>query len=133
MPSLPRRLIAEAIGTFALVFIGCAVVVVNGGFPSSGIGLLGIAFAHALVLAVMVTATMNISGGHLNPAVTIGLLMARRIDAPSAIAYIVVQLLAASVGAFLVQMLLPAAAVRNAMVGVPTIASSITLGQAIGI
>src|SRR3954454_2819361 len=56
MPSLARRLVAEALGTFGLVFVGAAVVVVNGGFPNSGIGLLGIALAHAVVLSVMITA-----------------------------------------------------------------------------
>jgi aquaporin Z len=133
MPSLARRLTAEAIGTFGLVFVGAAVVVVNGGFPNSGIGLLGIALAHAVVLSVMISATMTISGGHLNPAVTIGLLATRRIDAASAAAYIVVQLAAACVGAFLVKLLFPAEAVRNAMLGVPVIASSVSLGQAIGL
>ena len=132
MPSLARRLVAEALGTFGLVFIGAAVVVVNGGFPNSGIGLLGIALAHAVVLAVMITATMTISGGHLNPAVTIGLLATRRIDPVSALAYIVTQLAAACAAAFLVKALLPPAAVRSALLGVPVIASSITLGQAIG-
>ena len=102
MPSLGRRLTAEALGTFGLVFIGAAVVVVNGGFPNSGIGLLGIALAHAVVLSVMITATMTISGGHLNPAVTAGLLVARRIDAGSAAAYIVTQLVAAVIAAVLV-------------------------------
>jgi MIP family channel proteins len=126
-------LIAEALGTFGLVFIGAAVVVVNGGFPNSGIGLLGIALAHAVVLSVMVTSTMTISGGHLNPAVTIGLLVGRRIDVVSAAAYIVTQLVAAVVAAFLVKALLPAAAVRDAQVGVPVIAGSVSLGQAIGI
>jgi MIP family channel proteins len=133
MPSLARRLAAEALGTFGLVFIGAAVVVVNGGFPNSGIGLLGIALAHAVVLSVMITATMTISGGHLNPAVTIGLLATRRVDPVSAAAYIAAQLVAACVAAYLVQLLLPVAAVRNAMLGVPVIASSITLQQAIGI
>jgi MIP family channel proteins len=133
MPSLTRRLTAEALGTFGLVFVGAAVVVVNGGFPNSGIGLLGIALAHAVVLSVMITATMTISGGHLNPAVTLALLVRRRIDPVSAVAYIVVQLLAACLGAFLVKLLLPPTAVQNAMLGVPVIASSVTLGQAIGI
>jgi aquaporin TIP len=133
MPSLARRLTAEALGTFGLVFVGAAVVVVNGGFPNSGIGLLGIALAHALVLSVMVTSTMTISGGHLNPAVTIGLLVGRRIDPASAAAYILAQLAAACVAALLVKLLLPHLAVRNAMVGVPVIASSVSLGQAIGI
>jgi MIP family channel proteins len=133
MPSLARRLVAEALGTFGLVFVGAAVVVVNGGFPNSGIGLLGIALAHAVVLSVMITATMTISGGHLNPAVTIGLLATRRIGPGSALAYIVAQLAAAVLAAFLVKALLPVAAVRNALVGVPVIAGSITLGQAIGL
>ena len=90
MPSLTRRLSAEALGTFGFVFVGAAVVVVNGGFPNSGIGLIGIALAHAIALSVMITATMTISGGHLNPAVTIGLLLRRRIDPVSAAAYIAV-------------------------------------------
>jgi aquaporin Z len=126
-------LVAEALGTFGFVFIGAAVVVVNGGFPNSGIGLLGIALAHAVALSVMVTATMTISGGHLNPAVTVGLLVARRIDPASAAAYIVTQLVAASIAAFTVKLLLPPGAVRAALLGVPVIASSVTLGQAIGI
>ena len=133
MPSLARRLTAEAIGTFGLVFIGAAVVVVNGGFPNSGIGLLGIALAHAVVLSVMITATMTISGGHLNPAVTVGLLVTRRIDPVSAAAYIVTQLVAAVIAAFLVKLLLPLHAVQASMLGVPVIASSVSLGQAIGI
>jgi len=133
MPSLTRRLTAEALGTFGLVFVGAAVVVVNGGFPNSGIGLIGIAFAHATVLSVMITATMTISGGHLNPAVTIGLLLGRRIDPLSAAGYIAAQLAAACLAALLVKLLLPAPAVRNAMLGVPVIASSVSLGQAIGI
>jgi aquaporin Z len=122
MPSLARRLAAEALGTFGFVFVGAAVVVVNGGFPNSGIGLLGIALAHAVVLSVMVTATM-----------TIGLLATRRIDPVSAAAYIVTQLAAACVAAFLVKLMLPPTAVRNAMLGVPVIASSVTLQQAIGL
>jgi MIP family channel proteins len=133
MPSLARRLVAEALGTFSFVFVGAAVVVVNGGFPNSGIGLLGIALAHAVALSIMITATMTISGGHLNPAVTIGLLAARRISVVAAVAYIVAQLVAATLAAFLVKALLPVGAVRSAMVGVPVIANSMTLGQAIGL
>lgn len=133
MPPLGRRLVAEALGTFGLVFVGAAVVVVNGGFPNSGIGLLGIALAHAVVLSVMVTATMTISGGHLNPAVTVALLAVRRIDPVSAAAYVATQLVAALVAAYAVKLLLPPGAVRAALLGVPVIASSVTLGQAIGI
>lgn len=133
MPSLGRRLLAEALGTFAFVFVGAAVVVVNGGFPNSGIGLIGIALAHAIALSVMISATMSISGGHLNPAVTVGLLVTRRIDPAAAAAYIATQLAAASLAALLVKLLLPAPAVRSSLLGVPVIASSVSLGQAIGI
>jgi aquaporin TIP len=133
MPSLARRLVAEALGTFAFVFVGAAVVVVNGGFPNSGIGLLGISLAHAVALSVMVTATMTISGGHLNPAITLGLLATRRINAGAAAGYIVAQLTAAVLAAFLVKALLPVGAVRSALVGVPVIAGSVSLGQAIGL
>jgi MIP family channel proteins len=133
MPSLARRLVAEALGTFGLVFVGAAVVVVNGGFPNSGIGLLGIALAHAVVLSVMVTATMTISGGHLNPAVTIALLVARRIAPGAAAAYIATQLLAACIAAGLVKLLLPPEAVRSALLGAPVIANSISFNQAIGL
>jgi len=133
MPSLPRRVAAEALGTFAFVFIGAAVVVVNGGFPNSGIGLLGIALAHAVVLSVMITSTMTISGGHLNPAVTLSLLAVRRIDPVSAAAYVVAQLVAAVAGAFLVKALFPPHVANATLVGVPVIASSVSLGKAIGI
>ena len=126
-------MVAEALGTFALVFVGAGVVVVNGGFPNTGIGLLGIALAHAAVLSVMISATMTISGGHHNPAVTVGLLVTRRIDPASAAAYIVAQLAAALLAAWLVGLLLPGPAVRSALLGVPVIASSVTLGQAIAI
>jgi aquaporin TIP len=76
---------------------------------------------------------MTISGGHLNPAVTIGLLATRRIEPLTALGYIIAQLAAACAAAALVKLLLPAAAVRGSLLGVPVIASSVTLGQAIGI
>src|SRR5690606_33679121 len=107
MPSLVQRLTAEALGTFGLVFIGGATVVTTA-FPGAGFGLLGIAAAHGLVLAVMVTATMRISGGHLNPAVTAGLLVGRRIGARDAASYMLAQLAGAVVAAYLIKLLLPA-------------------------
>ncbi|HEY2824103.1 MAG TPA: aquaporin, partial [Gemmatimonadales bacterium] len=66
MRSTIRPLAAEFIGTFGLVFIGGGAVVVDAA-KGGALGLLGIALAHALVLSVLVTATMNISGAHLNP------------------------------------------------------------------
>ena len=81
MPSLFRRSLAEALGTFALVFIGVGVGREQVTTPTPTTASSASPLAHALVLSVMITATMAISGGHLNPAVTVGLLVARRIDA----------------------------------------------------
>lgn len=132
MATLTRRLAAEALGTFGLVFIGSAVVVVNA-FPNGNSGVLGIAVAHAFVLAIMITVTMNISGGHLNPAVTFGLLVARKIDLRTALPYIAAQLAGAVLGALLVRYAIPSNVGRVLSYGTPVIASSITLGQAITI
>lgn len=132
MASLWRRLVAEAFGTFGLVFVGSAVVVVNA-FPNAAYGILGIAVAHAFVLAIMITVTMNISGGHLNPAVTFGLLVARKIDLRTALPYVAAQLAGAVLGALLVKYAIPSNVGRVLSYGTPVIASSITLGQAITI
>ncbi len=130
MATLTRRLAAEALGTFGLVFIGSAVVVVNA-FPNGDSGILGIAVAHAFVLAIMITATMNISGGHLNPAVTLGLLVARKIDLRTALPYIAAQLAGAVLGALLVKYAIPSNVGRILSYGTPVIASSVTMAQAI--
>jgi MIP family channel proteins len=131
MPSLFRRSVAEALGTFALIFIGVASVVEKS--ASGANGVLGIALAHAVVLSVMITATMAISGGHLNPAVTIGLLVARRVSPRTALAYIPAQLVGAVLGALAVKALFPTTAVRAAAVGTPSLAGNVQLMQGIGL
>jgi MIP family channel proteins len=130
MPSLLRRSVAEGLGTFALVFIGAGSVISDN---YGRYGVLGISIAHGLVLAVMVTATMSISGGHLNPAVTIGLLVTRRTTAVTAAAYIAAQLIAAVLAALLLKAVYTPGVTGAASLGIPRIASSITFGQAIGI
>jgi aquaporin Z len=86
--------LAEMIGTFLLVFIGAGAVCMNAvAAPGDKLGLLGIAVAHGVALAIAVTATMNISGGHINPAVTIAFWVYKKIDTDKAIGYIVAQLL----------------------------------------
>ena len=132
MPSLLRRSVAEGLGTFALVFIGAGSAL-SDYFTGARYGVLGVSIAHGLVLAVMVTATMSISGGHLNPAVTIGLLVARRTTVVTAAAYIAAQLIAAVLAALLLKTVYPIGVTRALSLGAPTIANSITLGQAIGI
>lgn len=130
MPSLLRRSLAEALGTFALVFIGAGSVA-SKYFPDASYGFLGIAIAHGVVLAVMITATMSISGGHLNPAVTLALLVKRRTTISSAIAYIVAQLAGAVVAALLLRAIYPAGVTHAVSLGTPSISSAISLPQAI--
>ena len=132
MSSLLRRCTAEAIGTFALVFIGAGSIM-SGFFPKSDFGVLGIALAHGLILGTMVTVTMRISGGHLNPAVTLGLLVARRTDVRTAAAYIVTQVLAAIVAAAVLKALYPPAVLRATGLGPPHLAASISLTQGIAL
>jgi aquaporin TIP len=132
MPSLFRRSLAEALGTFALIFIGVASVVEKSA-SGANYGLLGIALAHAVVLSVMITATMAISGGHINPAVTIGLLVARRVSPRTALAYISAQLVGAVLGALAVKALFPSVAVRSAGLGTPALAGNVQLAQGIGL
>jgi MIP family channel proteins len=90
-----RNCIAEAIGTFALIFIGI------GAIKAAPDNLLAIAFAHGLTIAVFVSATMNISGGHLNPAVTFGALVGGKISLTDALLYWVSQLAGATIAAFI--------------------------------
>jgi aquaporin Z len=132
MSSLLRRCTAEAIGTFALVFIGAGSIM-SGFFPKSDFGVLGVALAHGLILGTMITATMRISGGHLNPAVTLGLLVARRTDVRTAVAYIVTQVLAAIVAAAVLKALYPPAVLRATNLGTPHLAASISLTQGIAV
>ncbi len=104
-----RPLIAEFIGVFMLTFIGGGAMIVNG-YTSNSLGINGVAAAHGLALAIAVTATMSISGGHINPAITIGLWSVGRIDAKKAGLYVVAQLLGAVVAARLLKALTPAMA-----------------------
>jgi MIP family channel proteins len=106
-----RPLIAEFVGVFMLVFIGAGAMIVNG-YRDGVVGLGGIAAAQGLAYALAVTATMGISGGHINPAVTIGLWSVGRIDARKAGLYVVAQLLGAVVAALLLKALYPTVAGR---------------------
>src|SRR5215470_16404588 len=94
-----RKLIAEAIGTFWLTFGGCGSAVLAAAFPNVGIGLLGVSLAFGLTLLTMAYTIGPISGCHINPAVSIGLFMARRFPAAELPAYIVAQVLGGIAGA----------------------------------
>jgi len=96
---LSKRLAAEAFGTFWLVFGGCGAAVLSAAFPSLGIGLLGVALAFGLTVLTMAYAIGHISGCHLNPAVTLGLVAAGRFPKKELMPYVLAQLLGAVIGA----------------------------------
>ncbi len=125
-----RPLIAEFIGVFMLVFIGGGAMIINV-YREGAISLGGIAAAHGLALAIAVTATMSISGGHINPAITVGLWSVGRIKTVQAGLYVVAQLLGAVLAAVVLRWLMPVAAGRNALYGALSVAGDITLAGAI--
>lgn len=98
-----KNLVAEFIGTFALIFIGAGALALNKG------GLVGIALAHGLVIVTFAYAYGHISGTHINPAVTLALLIAGEIQIVAAVGYWVVQFLGGILGAFVLKAVLPEA------------------------
>lgn len=97
--SLTKRCLAEFLGTFWLVFAGCGSAVLAASFPVFGIGFLGVALAFGLSVLTMVYAIGHISGGHLNPAVSIGLAAAKRFPVSELPSYILAQVSGAVVAA----------------------------------
>lgn len=92
---LSKKLTAEFIGTFWLVFGGCGAAVLDAAFPQLGVGFLGVALAFGLTVLTMVYCIGHISGAHLNPAVSVGLAVGKRFPASQLVPYIVVQVLGA--------------------------------------
>lgn len=134
-----RALWAEFVGTFALIFVGMMAIATNelqrgawiqqmasqskgkglatiqmmGGMMQGDIGRVGIALAHGLVIAVMASAAMAVSGGHFNPAVTFGMWLSKRITAKRTISYWVVQCAGGIAGAFVANAVLPQNELQN--------------------
>lgn len=94
-----KKLSAEFFGTFWLVFGGCGSAVLAAGFPELGIGFAGVALAFGLTVLTMAYAVGHISGGHFNPAVTLGLWAGGRFSAKEVVPYIVAQVIGGIVGA----------------------------------
>lgn len=118
---LIKACVAEFVGTFALIFVGVGAIANLAGDHA---GLVGIALAHGLTIAVMVSATGAISGGHLNPAVTFGLLIGRKICASRALAYWISQLLGATAAAAIMLSVGGITAVSN---GTPDLAPKVSV------
>lgn len=114
-----RKLIAEALGTFFLCFAGIAAILSNTAPLNSGGGLVGIALAHGLALAIAISCFGGISGGHHNPAVTLGFLSTGRIAPALAVLYIISQLIGAIVAAAACNHIFPPDVVDAAKLGIP--------------
>lgn len=96
---IANRVAAEFIGTFWLVLGGCGSAVLAAAFPNVGIGLLGVALAFGLTVLTMAYAIGHVSGCHLNPAVTVGLVVGGRFKSSEALPYIIAQVIGAFVAA----------------------------------
>lgn len=128
MESTGRAAVAEFVATFGLVFIGAAAVILS---ASGVLDLTGVALAHGLVLAVMVSITAHLSGGFANPAVTIGIWVAGKIPLGRAVVLIFAQLLGAVAAAYLVKFLFPGTAFDAGSGGAAVLNSQIASGKGI--
>lgn len=124
-----KACLAELIGTFTLIFIGAGAICLE--VSKGGVGLVGIALAHGLAIAVMVSAVGHLSGGHFNPAVTIGVWAAKKISTANAMGYIIAQLAGATLGAWMLKCHYPDLLAAPTALGTPMLDSAVTFGQGI--
>lgn len=126
-----RAPVAELIGTALLVFFSAGAVVANAaGIP---LGPVGVALAYGVGIAVLITMTMSISGGHLNPAVSLGLWLAQKIDGRQLAVYVAAQLIGAVFGALLIKAFFSTGVARVSSLGIPHISGALSLWEAIAI
>src|SRR3977135_1292101 len=115
-----QKFVAEFLGTFALVFFGAGAICADRYLQGSGgIGLLGIALAHGLAMAIMVSALGHISGGHFNPAISIGFWVTKRIGTMEVFLYWAAQILGGIAAAFLLKAVIPEETWRAVALGTP--------------
>ncbi|MFQ5778961.1 MAG: MIP/aquaporin family protein, partial [Terriglobia bacterium] len=125
-----QKALAEFIGTLALIFIGAGSICANQ-FTNGGVGLVGIALAHGLTIAVMVSAVGHISGGHINPAVTFGAWVARKISTGEALVYWGAQLAGGTAGALLLTLVFAPATRQAVNLGTPALASNVSFSAGV--
>jgi len=131
--TLPQKLVSEFVGTFALIFFGAGSICADQYLKAagqSGLGLLGIALAHGLAIAIMVTAIGHISGGHLNPAITIGFWVTRKIGTLEGLAYWIAQLAGGIAAAYLLASVVPEDTWRAVFLGTPDLARDLSRATA---
>ncbi len=129
MESLGKAAVAEFVATFALIFVGAGAVITAVG--TGQLNLVGVALAHGLVLAIMVSLTGHISGGLVNPAVTIALWVAGKMSTPRAGVLILVQLLGAVAGALLLRFVVGGHLFDAGGAGVPALGPDVAVGKGI--
>jgi MIP family channel proteins len=125
-----KPVVAELIGTFGFVFIGAGSIITNT-LSRGQVGLIGIAFALGLGLAIMITVFAGTSGGHINPAVTIGFLVTRRITPLLGLLYIVAQLVGATLAGLLFRAIYPEAVWRAAQNGTTNLGPGVSFGTGV--
>ncbi len=130
-PTLGQRGLVEAVGTFFLTFIGAGAVIAASAAGLGGSTLLVVALANGLALALAVSFAMNISGGHINPAVTIAMLVNKAIKPRDALVYIIFQLSGAIIAGALLLAVYPSAVGIAVHYGAPSLSSSTTVLQGI--
>jgi aquaporin TIP len=128
MYPLSRRALAEFIGTLALIFVGAGSIL-SDRLTGGGVSLVGIALAHGLTIAVMASAFGHISGGHLNPAVTVGAFFARTISPGDAVVYWISQLAGGVTGAVLLTLVFDPATRQAVNLGTPGLGAGVSVQQ----
>ncbi|MBI3292382.1 MAG: MIP family channel protein [Elusimicrobia bacterium] len=130
MTSPWKASLAELIGTFALIFVGAGAICANR-YTYGGVGLVGIALAHGLVVAVMVSAIGHLSGGHINPAVTLGALVGGKITLGKSIAYWIAQLAGAALAALCLRGIFPMTVWQSVHLGTTALGNDVSIGVGI--
>ena len=120
-----KALVAEFIGTFAFIFIGVGTITADQ-MLSGRLGPLAIVLASGIALAAMMSATAALSGGHLNPAITFGVFLARKIDGRTAVSYIFCQCLGALVAMLVLQFAMPTVSLAAVWFGTPRLGVNIS-------
>ncbi len=123
---LGAALVAEAVGTFLFFFVGAGSVALTAA-EDGGPGLVGVALAHGLALAVMVSTFGAISGGHFNPAVTVAVRLAGRIEWSHAVMYVVAQLIGGLAAGFALLLVLPEPLAESTRLGTPALGPGVGL------
>jgi aquaporin Z len=130
MGSDSKKLFVEFLGTCIFFFIGAGAIITNQ-FSNGAVGLLGIAIAHGVTLAVMISAFGGISGGHFNPAVTFGVMVSRRISVALGLQYMVAQLIGGVLAGLLLHVVFPSELCASVHLGTPAVAGGVSLGTAV--